>query len=54
MHKIPKDIVDKIELRNRLNGEIREWMLVVLILLIITQETNREQKSVRNGVIRLA
>lgn len=26
MNKIPKDIVDKIELRNRLNEEIREWV----------------------------
>lgn len=26
MNKILKDIVDKIELRNRLNEEIREWM----------------------------
>lgn len=26
MKKIQKDIVDKIELRNRLNEEIKEWM----------------------------
>ena len=34
MGKIPKEIVDKIELRNALNEEIREWCKKILILMV--------------------
>ena len=61
MSKIPKEIVDKIEQRNKLNEEIEtcakkiliwmEWIRIAPILQIIIPAMSKEVTNAKNGAI---